>query len=278
MNDRRPEPEIDEALARLRDETQAQLGVARPPAEAGELVRFSDDLPAVLPPDRRRDLGERAQRLDPWLQGPFLLGGGLVVGGSWRSDQRWKVLEPELPKLRGLRVLDVGCNAGYDCFMFKRLGADYVLGAEPYEFHLQARFLESVYRTGVDFQRVGWQDLSPGSHGRFDIVHCHGVLYHELNPVGLLKRLRDLLLDDGLALIGSMMQAAPEFSEHLRFVPGSYRGDPTWWFVPGRLAMRWMIEAAGFSVEHPFGESEGPRGEFPVVDAYYRARRGAPSR
>jgi len=47
----------------------------------------------------------------------------------------------------------------------------------------QAEFLESIYRTGVDFRQIGWQQLDPSEHGLFDLEHCHGVLHHEPNPI-----------------------------------------------------------------------------------------------
>ena len=59
----------------------------------------------------------------------------------------------------------MGSNAGYDPFMFKLRGADHVLACEPFEFIEQALFLESVYRSGVDFQRIGWQQLDPETTG-----------------------------------------------------------------------------------------------------------------
>ena len=143
-----------------------------------------------------------------------------MIGGAWRNDHRWVVLGDALPEnLSGKRVLDVGSNAGYDPFMFSRLGADYVLGCEPFEFIEQALFLESIYKTGVDFQRIGWQDLDPAVHGTFDLVHCHGVLYHEPNPMGLLARLWQLTAPGGTLLLGSMMLADPTLSEYARYRP-----------------------------------------------------------
>jgi hypothetical protein len=68
-----------------------------------------------------------------------------------------------------------------------------------------------------------------------------------------------------------MMIDDPERSEYLRFVPDRFAGDPTWWFVPGRLAVRWLLQTAGFEVEGEFAEREGPRDLFPVVCAYLRA-------
>jgi SAM-dependent methyltransferase len=266
---------IDEALANIRKAVARQLGVERPPpvdVDPSEVVRFSDQISSELPPEQRQELAERAEQLHPWVQGPFLLGGDLVVGGIWRSDQRWLGLAKELPSdLSGRRVLDVGSNAGYDAFMFRKLGADHVLACEPSDFHQQALFLESIYEAGVDFQQVGWEELDPETHGRFDLVHCNGVLYHELHPMKLIERLRAVITDQGTMLLGSMMLADPELSEYARFVPGSYYGDPTWWWVPGRLALRWMLETAGFRVEHELGAHDGPLGEFRVVNSYFLA-------
>jgi tRNA (mo5U34)-methyltransferase len=268
---------IDDAMAGIRAAVEGQLGTERPDwadVDPATLTRFSDDLPEDLSQDERERLLARAEELEPWLQGPFLAGGDLVIGGAWRNDHRWVVLGDALPEdLSGKRVLDVGSNAGYDPFMFSRLGADYVLGCEPFEFIEQALFLESIYKTGVDFQRIGWQDLDPAVHGTFDLVHCHGVLYHEPNPMGLLARLSQLTAPGGTLLLGSMMLADPTLSEYARYVPLSYYGDPTWWWVPGRLALRWLIETAGFDVAEAFGESPGPPGEFPTINGYVRGIR-----
>jgi tRNA (mo5U34)-methyltransferase len=270
---------VDEGLAAIRKAVARQLGVERTEAaeiEAADLVRFSD-LPETLEPPERERLAAQAEELQPWLQGPFLLGGDLVVGGAWRNDLRWRGLDAHVPDLNGKRVLDVGSNAGYDPFMFHLRGAAYVLACEPFDFIEQARFLESIYRTGIDLQRIGWQQLDPGQHGTFDLIHCHGVLYHEAHPMHMLQTLRPMLADDGAMLFGSMMLADPELSEYARFVPGPYYGDPTWWWVPGRLAMRWMLEAAGFESVEEFGFSEGPPGEFRTMNGYFKLRAAEPS-
>jgi tRNA (mo5U34)-methyltransferase len=234
--------------------------------------RFSDRLEPRLGRKRRAELLARAEVLEPWLQGPFWLGGDIVLGGLWRSDERWVTLDAEIGSdISGKRVLDVGSIAGYDAFVFAKRGAATVLACEPFAFIEQARFLESVYRTGVDFRPLRWQDLDPGRHGRFDLVHCHGVLYHDRHPLGLVERLREMLAPGGTLILGSMMLGDPALAEHVRFVPGSYYGDPTWWWVPGRLAMRWMLESCGLEVVSEFGMTDGPPGEFDVVDGYFRA-------
>lgn len=264
-------------MRHIRDSVRRQLGTDKPRGgdfDPAALVRFSPDLPDSLSAEEHRRLRAEADDLEPWLQGPFLLGGDLIVGGTWRNDLRWATLEPEVPPdLSGTKVLDVGSNAGYDPFMFKLRGADSVVGCEPYEFIEQARFLESVYKTGVDLRQIGWQDLDPQSDGLFELVHCNGVLYHEQSPMELLKRLYEMTAPGGTLLLGSMMLPEPEMAEFARFVPGAYYGDETWWWVPGPAALRSMIESVGFDVEYAFGEAAGPPGEFPTSNGYFRAIR-----
>jgi SAM-dependent methyltransferase len=266
--------EIEAALESMRGDVARQLrqiGQAAGADDLRRLPRFSADLSAALPPERVSELQQEITALEPWLQGPFVLAENLVIPGVWRNDQRWESLGEHVGPLHGKRALDVGSNAGYDPFMLKLRGADEVIACEPFAFFHQARFLESVYQTGVEFRQIGWQQLDPGEMGRFDLLHCNGVLYHEPNPLGMLLRLRSMLADDGEMLFGSMLHASADQSEYIRFVPDAYAGDKTWWFVPGRLAMRWMLEVTGFEVEELI-LAEGPRGEFRTLNAYFRAR------
>jgi len=267
-------------MAPLRETVERRFGTAKFEVEGGvdlaTVTRFRADLPQQLPAEERARLLQRADELEPWLQGPFLLGGDLIVGGAWRNDLRWLNLESEVPPdLSGARVLDVGSNAGYDPFMFSLRQPDYVLACEPFAFIEQARFLESIYRTGVELREIGWQRLDPAEHGRFELVHCHGVLYHELDPVELLAKLYEMTAPGGTLLLGSIMLADPSLAELARFVPRAYYGDKTWWWVPGPLAVTSMLEAAGFDVLARFGQAGGPPGEFATINGYFRAVRPA---
>ena len=261
-------------MAGLRAAVAHQLGQARPDAviASGAAIRFSPELPETLEPHERERLAAQAEALHPWLQGPFLLGGDLVVGGVWRSDQRWLGLHSVLADfVAGKRALDVGSNAGYDAFMLHLLGATDVLACEPFEFHEQAVFLESIYRTGIDLRRIGWEDLDPAEHGTFDLVHCNGVLYHELRPAEMIRRLASMVAPGGRLLLGTMMLAEPEHAEHARFVPGEYYNDPTWWWVPGRIVVKRLIEQAGMVVQRDLGTFGGPPGHFKTVNGYFEA-------
>jgi SAM-dependent methyltransferase len=268
--------EIEDALASIRGDVARQLSQIGKAAHADDLQRlprFSSELPRELAPARVEDLQREITALEPWLQGPFLLADNLVIPGLWRNDQRWETLGEHVADLEGKRVLDVGSNAGYDPFMFKLLGADEVIACEPFAFFRQMQFLESMYHTGIDLRQIGWQQLDPHELGRFDLIHCNGVLYHEPNPLGMLLRLRSMVAEGGEMLFGSMLHGSADQSEYVRFVPDAYAGDKTWWFVPGRLAMRWMLEVCGFEVEELI-LAEGPRGEFRTLNAYFRGRPG----
>lgn len=233
---------------------------------------LSPGLDAELTAQRRLELQRQVAGLEPWLDGPFPLGGDLVVTGARRCDLAWGRLEPHLGDLRGRRALALRCGAGFVPFAIALRGAREVLACEPSESIRQARFLESTYRSGVDFRQLDWPQLDPGSHGHFDLIHGAGMLHRERDPMRLLARLHELLAEDGQLLFDVVLHGAAESSEYVRLVPGPYAGEEGWWFVPGRLAVRWMLERAGFEVEELWLD-EGPEGEFPTLEALLRATR-----
>lgn len=270
-----------QGLQRLRSRLEDKYGIdravsGRPNRE--EAVSFSPRVEEELTPSRRQEILERVEALRPWVQGPFFLGGDVIIDGVWRKDRRWRELRAQIPDdLSGLRVLDVGTNAGFDSFMFKKLGAAQVVGVEPSVFYEQAAFLESIYSTGAEFWRMGWQQLDPTTHGAFDLIHCNGLLYHELHPLLLLQRLRAMVRTGGTLILGSMTLAEHEFDEYMRFVPDQFWGDPSWWWVPGPGALRSMLAASGFEVEGEFAATNGPPGHFPVLNRSWRARASDPA-
>jgi SAM-dependent methyltransferase len=237
-------------------------------------IRFSEHIENELSPESRSHLGSLAEQLGPWAQGPFLLGDDLVVGAERRNDLRWEEISKHLSSdLSGKRVLILGSNAGYDAFMCHLLGAETVLACEPSDFHRQAAFLESIYRTGIAFRQIGWQDLTSEQHGLFDVIHCPDQVHRELHHALMLGRLRSMLAPGGTLLIGTALLADSEGSEYVRFIGEEYDGDPSWWWLPGRGAMRHLLRVAGFHVEEEFDFTEEVRGK-PAEVTYFRAEQG----
>lgn len=173
---------------------------------------------------------------------------------------------------------------GADALIFAARGAEYVLSCTQPQPQPQLRpqpqpqvpgegdAISAGKEPRMELRSSGWETLDPQRDGTFELVHCHGLLHRVLEPTALLRTLRRLAACRGTLLISSMMLADPERSEYLRFVPDRHAGDPPLWFIPGRLALRWMVQTAGFDVEAEFGESEGPREGFPVLTGYLRAR------
>jgi 2-polyprenyl-3-methyl-5-hydroxy-6-metoxy-1,4-benzoquinol methylase len=256
-------------LEQIREAVAEQLG-----GWATGVVHVEDGPIDLLPRWREplptnREILQSVAALQPWLQGPFPLPEGFVIEGPWRTDIRWHHLAPNLPDIRGRSVLDIGANAGYDAFRFHQLGASRVVACEPFEFIEQAHFLNSLYDTSIEFLNIGWQELDPGEFGTFDLVHCHGVLYHEPHPQALLERIRAMTSSEGTAVVGSILHNDPAQADSLKFLPRGYYNDPTWWFLPGRLAFRWMLESAGLVSQIELQPTDGAAGEFETIDQYH---------
>ena len=169
----------------------------------------------------------------------------------------------------GDRVLVIGPDAGRKALAFADRGVEHVLACVTPGASFAPASRGADLPTQVELRRSGWEALDPVQDGSFDIVHCDGLMHCVLDPMGLLHSLRTMTADGGTLLIGSLMLPDAGQSELLRFVP---EPQLAWWFLPGRLAFRWMVSTAGFEVDAEFGEREGPRERFPVVTGYLRAR------
>lgn len=188
------------------------------------------------------------------------------------DERRWAEIDRQLgAQIAGRRVLVVGPASGYDALAFAARGAEQVLACASPDPLGRTGPQTPLDEASIDFPKLAWDELSPERHGTFGIVHCTGLLHRALEPVALLRTLRGMTAEDGTLLIGSIMIDDPERSEYLRFVPDRYAGDPTWWFLPGRLAFRWLVQTAGFEVQAAFGEQEESGEGFPIVSGYLRA-------
>jgi tRNA (mo5U34)-methyltransferase len=91
--------------------------------------------------------------------------------------------------LRGRRVLDLGCNAGFWCLQAIEAGADFALGVDGRQMHIeQARLVFEA--KGVDPARYRFEQGNVFEHAfaeRFDVVLCLGLLYHVSKPIELLE-------------------------------------------------------------------------------------------
>lgn len=124
--------------------------------------------------------------------------------------------------LRGLRVLDVGCNCGGFSFMARKFGAEEVLGIDPRPLHIeQADALrDALDMSGVHFERASIEDLDPARFGTFDVTLLMGIMYHLQDPIGAMRR------------VSAVTKSMLVIDSHVHFSADSNQEDyARWWML-----------------------------------------------
>ncbi len=207
------------------------------------------------PTETRRRVAELA----PWFQN-IDLGDGIstkdlhgtrdIHPAHDNPGPLWREIARALPAdLRGQRVLDIGCNAGYMSFAAKRLGAEEVLGIDSNfgattPFVEQAEFCRSVLGLDVAFREQSLFDLEV--ERPYDLVLFCGVLYHLEDYATGLDRLRSFVKPTtGLVVLETAI------AEVTQTFPGSsaYHGDTSTFFVPSVPVLLELVRERGFRVE-----------------------------
>lgn len=123
--------------------------------------------------------------------------------------------------LRGKRVLDLACNAGFWSLAAIEAGADFVFGLEGRQMHVdQANFVFEVNNVDPKRYRFMTGDIFKTDFttlGTFDVVLCLGLLYHVSKPVELLEKIVQVNTD--VLLIDSSLSLLPGASFELRRDP-----------------------------------------------------------
>ncbi len=154
--------------------------------------------PAVL----RRKL----MNLHPWRKGPLELA-GVRIDTEWRSDRKWRRLQPYLD-LSGQRVLDIGCGNGYFGLRMLADGAQLVVGIDPTLVFVMQWLAMQKLSPGLNnyVLPLGIEDLPKGTTG-FDSVFSMGVLYHRRKPVEHLEQLKKLARPGGQLVLETLVLA-----------------------------------------------------------------------
>jgi tRNA (mo5U34)-methyltransferase len=217
-------------------------------------------------------LQRRIDALAPWFHNLHLPGGVQTLphhflGGDFPRF-KWQQIEPFVPAdLRGWRVLDVGCNAGFYSFELARRGAS-VLGIDVDAHYLeQARWAAREFglEAQVEFRRMEVYDIAR-SEETFDLVWFMGVFYHLRYPLLALdllaRRTRRLLMFQTLTMPGDSVYAntadcpiedrTPLLESgwpRMAFIEHRLADDPTNWWAPNHAAVEAMLRSSGLRVE-----------------------------
>ncbi len=199
-------------------------------------------------PERLRD--EVATRT--WFH-TIDLGGGVVTPGQ--KDTVAEAAHMRLPAdLTGRTVLDIGTYDGFYAFEAERRGADRVLATDSWTWNWPGsdarrnfELAHEVLGSRVDSQVVAVEDLTPDAvGGRYDVVLFLGVLYHAPDPLGYLRRLRDVTA--GLAVVETLVDLLDVDVPAAAYYPGStLHGDASNHFGPNRAAVEGLLLDAGFA-------------------------------
>lgn len=211
---------------------------------------------------------DELRALAPWFHNLHLPDGRQTAPDHPLGDFpafKWQQIAPHLPDdMRGLRALDIGCNAGYYSFELARRGAE-VLGIDVDEHYLrQARWARAQFGLSEDqlqLRRMQVYELGQVQDS-FDVVLFLGVLYHLRYPLLALDivagRVRDLLVLQTLTMPGEEVVEPPEdLGIHDRdamlapgwpkmaFIERRLADDPTNWWAPNRACVEAMLRSCG---------------------------------
>jgi tRNA (mo5U34)-methyltransferase len=181
---------------------------------------------------------------------------------------KWQRFEGAIPAdLRGMTVLDIGCNGGFYAIEMKRRGADRVVGIDSDARYLaQARFAAEVCDVEIELQALSVYEIGRLQE-KFDLVLFMGVLYHLRHPLLALDLIHEHVVRDTM-VFQSMLRGVPDVDStevddapitetaifdrpgfpRLHFVESRYAGDPTNWWIPNRACAMAMLRSAGFQV------------------------------
>jgi tRNA (mo5U34)-methyltransferase len=219
------------------------------------------------------EIRRRVDALGPWFHN-LDLNGVSTAPAHFLGDYprvKWRRFAGVIPdSLKGMTVLDIGCNAGFYAMEMKRRGADRVLGLDTDDDYLaQAKFASEINGLKIEFRKLSAYDVAQLGE-KFDLVIFMGVLYHLRHPLLALDLIHEHVAGD-LLLFQSMLRGSSEVDriEHnydfwtedqfdrpgypkMHFIEHKYADDPTNWWAPNRACVEAMLRSAGFAIAaHP---------------------------
>ncbi|MGE5401990.1 MAG: TIGR04290 family methyltransferase [Ignavibacteriales bacterium] len=180
---------------------------------------------------------------------------------------KWKKISTHLPRnLKGWKILDIGCNAGFYSFELAKRGA-LVTGIDLDNHYLrQARWAAKIFGLSgrIRFRNMQIYDLARSSTP-YDLVLFMGVFYHLRYPLLALdivsQRFTRMLVFQTLTMPGE--DVAPQVEDlkieerkmmlesgwpKMAFIENSLAGDNTNWWAPNHSAVEAMLRSSGLKV------------------------------
>ena len=218
------------------------------------------------------------ERLSPWFHNLHLPGSQKTAPDHFLGDFpafKWKHLKSHIPEnLKGWRILDIGCNAGFYSFELAKRGAQVVgIDLDPHYLE-QARWAAKIYNLEdqVEFRQMQVYDLCK-IHEGFDMVWFMGVFYHLRYPLLALdiisQKVNRMLVFQTLMMPDKVEKSIKEDYEvndrkemledgwpKMAFIEDRLAGDPTNWWVPNHAGIEAMLRSCGLrTISNPIDET-----------------------
>lgn len=213
---------------------------------------------------------EKIKSLAPWFHNIHLPDGSQTAPNHFLGDFptfKWKNIQDSIPEnLKGWKVLDIGCNAGFYSIELAKRGAE-VLAIDLDEHYLkQAQWVAEQFglEDKIRFEQKQVYDLAH-SEEQFDLVWFMGVFYHLRYPMLALdiltQKTKKMMVFQTLSLPGKEEIEVPDDVEfHKReimkteswpamaFIEHKLAGDPTNWWAPNHQGIISMLRSCGFKL------------------------------
>jgi tRNA (mo5U34)-methyltransferase len=216
-----------------------------PELDSGDFTFEEACINVSLPTSYKLDTGlfkSQLEELKPWRKGPWNLL-GVEINTEWRSDWKWKRLQPHMAPLSGRRVLDIGTGNGY--FLYRMLGdgADLAVGIDPtriflYQFEVVQKLLANNNAHLLPLR----SEHLPGFNF-FDTVFSLGVLYHRRSPVDHITELLSFVRDGGEVILETLV--VPGDKQTILVPRDRYAKMANVWFLPSAAALENLLHRAG---------------------------------
>jgi tRNA (mo5U34)-methyltransferase len=165
--------------------------------------------------------------------------------------------------LTGKTVLDIGTYDGFFAFEAERRGAARVVAMDRHPAsHLGFATAHELLNSKVEYAVGSVYDISPQTHGTFDVVLFFGVLYHLRHPLLALDRIHSVcreymlvesqVLDEAFIHQGKtipLKEIHPLLSGSpiMQFFPSNeLNNDWSNWWAPNVECLRTMLDTSGF--------------------------------
>jgi tRNA (mo5U34)-methyltransferase len=145
------------------------------------------------------------QSLTPWRKGPYKIE-NITIESEWGCNLKWDRISPHISPLKNKTVLDVGASNGYFSYKMAMLGANIVLGVEPfllfnYQFKATRSLIKNPPKAFV--LPISLEDI-PNKES-FDTVFSMGVLYHQKDYKKHLQKLKNVMKPNGELVLETLV-------------------------------------------------------------------------